>query len=128
MRMSKEAPVEFRAGLMHTRPERALREQTTDIGKESFGQKRLSSIRSTQYAVRLRDLLRLLLQKVHQDELAERHGIREVRLPFADLGDALHELDERTVAREHEGVDEDACAAAVRDFAQGLGDHGAVEA
>src|SRR5262249_47779964 len=65
----------------------------------------------------LTHLARLPPQEVHEDELAERHRVREVRLSLADLRDAFHELDERTVPREHERVDHDSRAPTVGDLA-----------
>ena len=40
------------------------------------------------------DALGAAAQEVHQNVLAERHRRGEVRFAAADLGDALHELDE----------------------------------
>src|SRR5215212_7454652 len=61
----------------------------------------------------------LPLHEIHQDELPERHRVREVRLPLADGGDLLDELHQAPVAREHERVDHDPTAATVGDFAVG---------
>src|SRR5579862_197752 len=71
--------------------------------------------------------LRLPLEEVHQDELAERHRVGEVRPAARDARDHLHELHQGPVAREHEGVDHDAGPAAVSDLLQGLAEHIRVE-
>src|SRR2546422_7602862 len=52
--------------------------------------------------------------EVHEDELAERHRVREVGLPAADRRDFLHELHEAPVPRQHERVDHDPRAPAQR--------------
>src|SRR5881628_156918 len=67
----------------------------------------------------LRDPSSLPPHEVHQDELAQRHGVREVGLAAADRRDLLHELDETAVARQHEGVDHDPGTPAQRHFAIG---------
>src|SRR2546425_2016805 len=58
----------------------------------------------------LRHPSRLPPHEVHQDELPQRHRIREVRLPPADGAHFLHELDQTPVAGEHEGIDQDSRA------------------
>src|SRR5689334_20564787 len=58
-------------------------------------------------------LPRFPLEEVHQNELPKRHRRREVGFAAADFGDALHEFDERAVAREHERVDHDPAPTAV---------------
>src|SRR5262245_15309708 len=60
-----------------------------------------------------------LVEVVHQDELSERVRRREIGLAPAHLADLLDEGDEVAVAGEHEGVDHDALALAVRDLFQG---------
>src|SRR5688572_7380054 len=74
------------------------------------------------------NLARLLSEKVHQYELAERHGVREVSFAAAYLGHLLHELDERPVAGQHEGIDHDAGPPAVRDLLERFAHDGEVEA
>src|SRR5688572_24297793 len=69
------------------------------------------------------DLPRLPLEEIHENELAERHRRREVRLAAADRRHVLHELDQRSVPREHERVDHDSAPPAFRDFAERLVDH-----
>src|SRR5205085_1274313 len=75
----------------------------------------------------LRNFARFLSQEIHQDELAERHGVCKIRLASADLRHSLHELDESAVAREHERVDHDAGTSAVRHFFECLTDYSQVE-
>ena len=70
---------------------------------------------------------RFPFEKVHEDELAERHGGREIRLAAADLRHAFHELDEGAVPRQHERIDHDARAPAVRNFTNRLRDDRGVE-
>ena len=63
---------------------------------------------------------RLLFHVVHQHVAAERARGREVGLAVADLRDLAHEADEVRIAREHEGIDQDAGLAAGGDFREGL--------
>src|SRR5256712_634100 len=72
------------------------------------------------YAVRggaLRHPPRFSPHEVHQDELPQRHRVREIGLPAADGRDLLHEFHETPVARQHEGVDHDPRAPAQRHLA-----------
>ncbi len=55
--------------------------------------------------MRLRHTSRLPLHEVHENELAESHGIGEVRFPLAYGSDLLHEIHQAAVASQHEGVD-----------------------
>src|SRR3954470_15696720 len=71
----------------------------------------------------LRNLLGLFLQEVHKDKLAQRHGIREVRLALTDLRHPLHEFHQRPVARQHEGVDQYPGPPAVGNLFQRRRDH-----
>src|SRR5216683_1325483 len=57
--------------------------------------------------------------EVHQDELSQRHRVREIGLPAADGGDLLHEFHETPVPRQHEGVDQDPRAPAQRHLTVG---------
>src|SRR5882762_1772617 len=74
------------------------------------------------YALRgggLRHPPRFSPHEVHQDELPQRHRVREVRLPAADRRDLLHEFHETPVPRQHERVDHDPRAPAQRHLAIG---------
>src|SRR6266404_6478056 len=62
---------------------------------------------------------RLPPHEVHQDELPQRHRVREIGLPAADGRDLLHEFHETPVARQHERVDHDPRAPAQRHLAIG---------
>src|SRR5947207_1532347 len=84
--------------------------------------------RTRMRSLRLADLSRLPLEEVHEDELAERHRRREVRLAAADLRDALYELHQRAIARQHERVDHDPRATTVGDLANRLRDDRRVQA
>src|SRR5438477_9538620 len=52
--------------------------------------------------------LGFLVHVVHQHVLTQSVRRREIRLPFADLGDPPHETDQVVIACEHERVDHDA--------------------
>src|SRR5437016_14139982 len=59
---------------------------------------------------------RFAIHVIHQQVLAEIIWRRKVRLASAQLRDFLHEIHQPEIAREHEGVDQDALLLAAADF------------
>src|SRR5690348_14744376 len=68
------------------------------------------------------------LEVIHEEILAEGVWRGEVGFAAAKLGDFLDEVNEAVVAGEHEGVDEDAGAAALGNFFECLSDDEGIEA
>src|SRR4051794_27009673 len=67
---------------------------------------------------RLMNVFGAAAQEVHQDVLAERHSCREVSFALADLRHLFNEVNQVIIVRQHEGVDHDAAAAALRYFSE----------
>src|SRR5208282_5960181 len=65
----------------------------------------------------------LFADVIHQQVLAE--GVRsgEIRFAAAELSHFLDEVDQAVVAREHERIDQNSGALALRDFFERLRDH-----
>ena len=71
--------------------------------------------------------LRLARHVIHQQILAERVGSGEVGFAAAHLRNLLHELHQAVIGSQHEGIDQDAGAFALRDFFERLADHQRIE-
>src|SRR5690242_13746778 len=82
----------------------------------------ISNLQSSMYGARL------LVHVVHQDVAAERARGGEVGLAVADLRHLADEADQVVVARQHEGVDQDAGLTAGGDFGERLRDDERIEA
>ena len=78
--------------------------------------------RREERGVWLVDLFGFAGHVVHEEILAESVGSGEVGFAAAHFGDFLHEVDERIIAGEHEGVDHDAGALALVDLFESLAD------
>src|SRR5579863_6416650 len=64
---------------------------------------------------------------IHEQVLAKGVWRGEVGFAAAELGDLLHEVDEAVVAGEHESIDEDSGALALRHFLERLRDDKGIE-
>src|SRR5271154_2728201 len=74
------------------------------------------------------DVAGLAADVIHQQILSESVGRREISLAAAKLRHLLHEMDEAIIARQHESIDQDPCAFALRHFLERLRHHERVEA
>ena len=74
------------------------------------------------------DIASLFADVVHEQILAEGVGRGEVGLAAAEFGDFLDEVDQAVIAGEHESIDENPGAFALRNFFQSLGDDQRIQA